>query len=117
MNTLMKPLAIAAMSIAMLAPAKAGDTSCRGTLTVGPEWVTVPDEATVPLPRDHPRYTPNVICRVKTGSPIAKRILRICTDGQYCDISLSIANKPKDYTFTAPNIYTIVKWPEGGVSK
>ena len=33
MNTLLKPLAIAAMSIAMLMPAKASEMTCAGTLT------------------------------------------------------------------------------------
>jgi hypothetical protein len=105
-----------AIVLAMVTTAKAGYNGCRGTLVVGPEWTTVEDEATEPLPMDHPRYTPNVICRVKTVSPLAKRILRICSEGTECEISLSIDNNPKDHRFTRPNFYTIIKWPEGGVS-
>jgi hypothetical protein len=112
-----KFLAAAALTLALICHAHAGDTSCRGTVVVGPEWTTVEDEATVPLPKDHPRYAPNSICRFKTESPLGKRILAKCPNGSQCEISLSIANKPKDYVASGQynEIWTIVKWPEGGV--
>jgi hypothetical protein len=107
--------ALIALTISAL-PANAGDNSCVGTVVVDPEWITVEDEHAVPLPKDHPRYSPNAICRIKTNSPLGQRFLRKCPNGSYCDISLSIDNHPKDHRVEG-RYNTIIKWPAGGVEK
>jgi hypothetical protein len=113
----MNMIIIAGLAIMLLAStaAMAGSTGCRGTVVVGPEWTTVEHEATISLPKDHPRYSPPPICRFKTASPLGKRILRKCPNGSECTLDLSIANKPKDHRLEG-RFYTIIKWPEGGIT-
>jgi hypothetical protein len=104
--------------VAALVPnaALAGSTGCRGTVVVGPEWTMVEDEATIPLPKDHPRYSPPPICRFKTASPLGQRILRKCPNGTECTISLSIADNPKDHRVEG-DYFTIIRWPADGVER
>jgi hypothetical protein len=83
---------------------------------VGPEWTTVEDAMSEPLPKDHPRYSPPEVCRFKTNSPLGKRILAKCPAGTMCTLDLSIENKPSDHRVEG-NIRTIVKWPVGGVER
>jgi hypothetical protein len=114
----MKKLLMAtALVLAFSCSASAGYTGCTGTVVVGSEWTTIADEAPVPLPKDHPRYTPNAICRFKTASALGKRILNKCPDGSKCELSLSIANHPKDHRWEEDKFFTIIKWPEDGVHK
>jgi hypothetical protein len=94
----------------------AGDTSCGGKIVVGPEWTTMEDEHEIPLPKDHPRYSPPVVCRFKTESPLGKRILGKCPNGVSCVFNLSIANKPKDHRKDG-HVWTITQWPQGGVER
>jgi hypothetical protein len=84
----------------------AGDTTCSGTIVVGPEWTAVQE-----LPTDYPMN-----CRFKTASELGKRILRKCPNGSQCELHLSTANHPNDYRWDG-KFTTIVKWPEGGVDK
>jgi hypothetical protein len=113
----MRTALLTALVLLAATPAWAGSTGCRGEVVVGPEWTTIEDTSISPLPKDHPRYSPNPVCRFKTATPLGKRILKKCPNGTECSIELSIASKPKDHRVEGPyeNIYTIIGWPEEGV--
>jgi hypothetical protein len=116
----MKAFAIFLFATALLpltaSTAFAGDNSYMGKIVAGPEWTTMEDETRVPLPKDHPNYTPNSIVRFKTASDLGKRILRTCPNGSRCWIRLSIVERPKDYRVDGRFI-TVIKWPYDGVEK
>jgi len=86
----MRPLAIAAMSIAMLAPAKAGDNSCLGVVTVGKEWSMI-EVADIEIAFEGKRYVqPGYKCRFLTASKIGRQILSKCPNGSSCSVSMPL---------------------------
>jgi hypothetical protein len=120
-----KLLLTAAALLALTSAAPAGSTTCQGEVVVGSEWTTVEDESTVPLPKDHPRYSPPDVCRFQTTSALGKRILAKCPAGSTCLLDLSIENKPSDHRVSYEGgkpgygraTLTIIKWPVNGVSR
>jgi hypothetical protein len=119
-----KLLLTAAALIALTSAASAGSTRCEGHVVVGSEWTTVEDESVVPLPKDHPRYTPPDICRFKTNSALGKRILAKCPAGSLCNLDLAIdagSDHQVSYEGGKPGYgratRTIIKWPTNGVER
>ena len=83
MKTLMKSLAVAAMTVAMLAPAKAGSNECSGPIVTDKEWIRINEEL-----NERP-------CRVKLNSNLGRRVLAVCPVGANCTLYLPIQGSAK----------------------
>jgi hypothetical protein len=87
---ILKPLAVAVMSVAMLAAAHAGDNSCRGVTSVKKDFVYVTER---PDLRSNPPMPP---CRAPLSSAIGKRILASCPVGSDCTVEMPLEGKTQD---------------------
>jgi hypothetical protein len=87
MKKLLKPLALAILSLAMLAPAQAGDNSCSGTISTDKNWVYIVD---------HPTHGNVPECRAKLDSNAGRRILAICQEGSSCTVHLPLEGSARD---------------------
>jgi hypothetical protein len=106
----MRHLLQTASALVMLtSAAAAGDNSCAGKVTVGPEWTTVPCD-------NYSDAAPRTFARFKTKSKLGHRILRKCPAGSVCGLSLSIHDNPKDHRVEG-KFMTVVKWPANGVER
>ena len=82
---ILKPLAIAAMSIATLAPAKAGDNSCLGKIVVEGSQAKIIVHA---IEIGDGSMQPAFVCGTfAVNSSVGRRILKVCPNGSTCFVN------------------------------
>lgn len=79
-------LVSAAILIASVIAAHAGDNSCNGTIVVGPKMTKIESTFTSPSTGE----VVNVSCSFLSGSSVGRRILKTCPAGSECSIDLDL---------------------------